>query len=167
MTPAVESHRLIVRATNINRSNEKSFVLFAFRWRIDGTDDNNEGENDETPMCRTYQTSSRAPVQSLLHICPWIEFQTINFIIDDVVVGSFPICGQSSTDLRRLTMVNRQILIFEVAIGRKSMIRSTAKIPPILVCERSFLRVVSAIDVMIEEIRSLRGQPRQPRQDLN
>jgi len=100
-------------------------------------------------------------------ICPWIEFQTINFIIDDVVVGSFPICGQSSTDLRRLTMVNRQILIFEVAIGRKSMIRSTAKIPPILVCERSFLRVVSAIDVMIEEKRSLRGQPRQPRQDLN
>ena len=100
-------------------------------------------------------------------ICPWIEFQTIKFIIDDVVVGSFPICGQCSTDLRRLTMVNRQILIFEVAIGRKSMIRSTAKIPPILVCERSFLRVVSAIDVMIEEKRSLRGQPRQPRQDLN
>ena len=66
MTPAVESHRLIVRATNINRSNEKSFVLFAFRWRIDSTDDNNEGENDEIPMCRTYQTSSRAPVQSLL-----------------------------------------------------------------------------------------------------
>jgi hypothetical protein len=107
------------------------------------------------------------PYNRCCDICPWIEFQTINFIIDDVVVGSFPICGQPSTDLRRLTMVNRQILVFEVAIGRKSMIRSTAKIPPILVCERSFLRVVSAIDVMIEEKRSLRGQPRQPRQDLN
>ena len=167
MTPAVESHRLIVRATNINRSNEKSFVLFAFRWRIDSTDDNNEGENDETPMCRTYQTSSRAPVQSLL------RYLSMDWVSNNKLHNwwrccwQFPDLCQSSTDLRRLTMVNRQILIFEVAIGRKSMIRSTAKIPPILVCERSFLRVVSAIDVMIEEKRSLRGQPRQPRQDLN
>ena len=64
-------------------------------------------------------------------------------------------------------MVNRQILVFEVTVGRKSMIRPTGKIQPILVGGRSFLRVVSAIDVVIVEVLSLRGQPRQPRQDLN
>ena len=49
-------------------------------------------------------------------------------------------------------MVNRQILVFEVTVGRKSMIRPTGKIPPILVGGRSFLRVVSAIDVVIVEV---------------
>ena len=59
-------------------------------------------------------------------------------------------------------MVNRQILVFEVTVGRKSMIRPTAKILPILVGRRSFLRVVSAIDVVIVEVLGFRGFFRVP-----
>ena len=74
--------------TNIICSNEKMFVLFASRWRIDSTDDNNKAENDETPLYRTYQTSSYAPMQL------WLRYSSMEVVLNSNIHNWRRCCWQ-------------------------------------------------------------------------
>ena len=123
----------------------EKFVLFCFRccsnWHYRRQQ---LGRKNETPLCRTYPTSYHAPMHlSMRHLS--MEVVSNNRIHNWWrLCWQFPNLGSGWADLRRWTMVNRQMLVFEVAIGSKTMIQSTGKIRPILEVKDHFT-VVSVV----------------------
>jgi len=91
MVPAVDSHRLTVRITHTTRSNEESMRsrrFDCFRGPMSRLY-NNAAINDELRRVERRNQFGTSPHDHSCAICPWMELQTIKFIIDDVVVESF------------------------------------------------------------------------------